>query len=121
MIDSYARRKYREFKAVNWAAVHGAANRYRDLPYEFPDFETFIKHSLTGEELQKAIIDRRLTKCVMTGAHDPFSRQPLLVDPETLLAKPIPPRPINCERCGIIGPYRIVFDNAGRPMVAESL
>lgn len=120
-VDSYARRKYREFKDVHWASVHGAANRDRDVPYEFPEFEEFIKHSLTGEELQKAIIDRRLTKCCSTGAHYPFERQPIFVDLKTMLAVPRPPMPSTCARCGIGGPYRIALDNAGRPMLAESL
>jgi hypothetical protein len=118
---SYARQKYREFKAVHWGAVHGAANRDRDMPYEFPDFDTFVKHSLTGDELQKAILDRRITKCLSTGSHYPFERQPLFVDLKTLLAIPRPPHPANCARCGIGGPYRISLDNAGRPVAAETL
>lgn len=120
-VDSYARRKYREFKHTMWGAVHGAANRDRDVPYEFPEFEEFVKHSLTGEELQKAILDRRITKCVKSGAHYPFEPQPIFVDLKTMLAIPRPPMPTNCVRCGMGGPYRIYFDNAGRLAGAEYL
>lgn len=76
---------------------------------------------LTGEDNAREIINRRLTKCLSTGEHYPFERQPLVYDPRQMLYIPRPPIPTTCSRCGIGGPYRIHFDNAGRPMAAESL
>lgn len=74
-----------------------------------------------GDYYARKIINRRLTKCLSIGGHYPFIQNPLVYDPHMMLFKPQPPTPSNCARCGIGGPYRFYFDNAGRPMAAESL
>lgn len=74
-----------------------------------------------GDYYARKIINKRLTKCLSEGGHYPFERQPLIYDHYMMLFKPQPPTPANCARCGIGGPYHIHFDNAGRPMAAESL
>lgn len=74
-----------------------------------------------GDYYARKIINKRLTKCLSRGGHYPFERQPMTYDHRTMLLTQHPPIPTNCARCGIGGPYRIHFDNAGRPMVAESL